>query len=81
MQDAGVKSRRQMKLTLRWLKERNHITIRCLPKVQSPEGEGEPWESPKKFAFSKKKRHGTPPPKDKEFVYNFSMKRVETEKD
>lgn len=66
-----MKSKRQMKLTLRWLNERNHINIRCDHEMNEA---AKNYVPPTTFRYSKKKSSGTPPPEDKVFKYSLASR-------
>eukprot|EP00270_Netrium_digitus_P021970 TRINITY_DN9668_c0_g1_i1.p1 TRINITY_DN9668_c0_g1~~TRINITY_DN9668_c0_g1_i1.p1 ORF type:complete len:351 (-),score=82.65 TRINITY_DN9668_c0_g1_i1:173-1093(-) len=73
-EDAGVKSKRHMKLMLRWLKDRQQVQIMAQPKQPSKE-ELAMWDRLSNIA-KKKKRHITPAPVDKEFLYDIRGRKL-----
>eukprot|EP00897_Mesotaenium_endlicherianum_P000356 jgi/Mesen1/10320/ME000079S09738 len=69
-EEAGMKSKRHMKLVLNWLKEKNQIRMEC--RHMEP---GERPVAPVAQAGGKKKKKGAPPPEDKVFYYRVATRR------
>ena len=61
-QAAGMKSKRQMKLALRWLQEKKHISVVCAPKAPSEE-----------LVFPPAQRRGKKKAIDREFLYKMHV--------
>ena len=64
-QAAGMKSKRQMKLALRWLQEKKHIHVVCAPKAL-----------PAEPVFPPVQRRGKKKTIDREFSYRLHVPKV-----